>query len=65
MLFVPVEHFLILCNYCATMEVPSSDEELIHQSTSSKMVFSKCYVTWNLEETILYGTSKMVFYAAS
>jgi len=26
---------LILCNYCATIEVPSSDDELIHQSTSS------------------------------
>jgi len=25
--------FLILCNYCATMEVSSIDEELTHQSS--------------------------------
>jgi len=31
----------ILCNYRATMEVSSSDEELIHQSTSE---FDRCTV---------------------
>jgi len=29
---------LILCNYCATMEVSSSDYELIHQSTGQTVV---------------------------
>jgi len=32
--FVIFGYFLILCSYRATMEVSSSDEELIHQSTS-------------------------------
>ena len=31
----PDERVVILCNYCATVQVPSSDKELIHQSTSS------------------------------